>query len=97
MTQAESEKTAGAMSDHETAALILAGIARAVVQSPDKVAVQSLAESEGALLTLRVDPQDFETVMGSGGRTARSLRTVLTALGKPSGQRFSRDIQTRSH
>ncbi len=96
MAQVESEATANPMSDHEAAATVLAGIARALVRSPEKVAVQSLPETDGALLTLRVDPVDFEAVVGAGGRTARSLRTVLTALGKRSGQRFSLDIQSHS-
>ena len=65
MAQVESEATANPMSDHEAAATVLAGIARAVVQSPDRVAVQSLPEADGALLTLRVDPRDLETVVGA--------------------------------
>ena len=82
------------MSDHDAAALVLAGIARAVVRSPERVAVEASPEGDGALLTLQVHPDDFEAVVGAGGRTARSLRTVLTALGKRSGQRFSLDIQS---
>ena len=82
-------------SDHEAAALVLAGIARAIVRSPERVAVESFPEADGAMLTLQVHPDDFEAVVGAGGRTARSLRTVLTALGKRSGQRFSLDIQSQ--
>lgn len=84
------------VNEHEAAAIILTGIARAVVQSPDKVAVQTLPETGGALLTLQVDPADYDLVVGGGGRTARSLRTVLTALGKRNGQRFSLDIQSHT-
>jgi predicted RNA-binding protein YlqC (UPF0109 family) len=30
---------------------------------------------------VRVHPDDLGTVIGRGGRTARALRTVMTALG----------------
>ncbi len=80
--------------NNHTAATILAGIVRSLVCSPDDVKVDVQAAEESVLLSVRVNPNDVETIFGAGGRTARSLRTVIAALGKRSGQRFTLDIQS---
>jgi hypothetical protein len=54
-------------------------IARALVDEPNEVRV---AEVEGERLTvieLRVAPSDLGKVIGKQGRTARAIRTILTA------------------
>jgi predicted RNA-binding protein YlqC (UPF0109 family) len=72
-------------------ALVL-DIARALVDSPEKVSVESISEGEGTILRLRVAPTDIGKVIGKQGRTARSLRTILTAASMKLKHRFSLDI-----
>ena len=67
-------------------------IARALVDSPDQVSVETLREGEGTVLRLRVASSDIGKVIGKQGRTARSLRTILTAASMKMKHRFSLDI-----
>jgi predicted RNA-binding protein YlqC (UPF0109 family) len=43
--------------------------------------VRSRELRRGRILEVRVHPEDLGKVIGRGGRTARALRTVVTALG----------------
>jgi len=68
-------------------------IARALVDNPDDVKVESYADRDGTVLRLHVAQQDLGKVIGKHGRTARSLRTILTAASMKMKHRFSLDIQ----
>lgn len=67
-------------------------IARALVDDSDAVVVEAIAQPEGTLLRLRVAPGDVGKVIGKQGRTARSLRTILTAASMKLQHRYSLDI-----
>ena len=67
-------------------------IARALVDSPEKVSVEVISEAEGTILRLRVAQSDVGKVIGKQGRTARSLRTILSAASMKQRHRFSLDI-----
>jgi len=56
-------------------------IAKALVDIPDEVTVREVEGEQVTVLELRVAPTDLGKVIGRGGRTARALRTVMTALG----------------
>jgi uncharacterized protein len=64
-----------------------------MVDHPDAVRVECDATSEGVSLRVSVDPADIGKVIGKQGRTARSLRILVTAMGMASKQRISLDIQ----
>jgi predicted RNA-binding protein YlqC (UPF0109 family) len=64
-----------------------------MVDHPDGVAVESVPASEGSTLRISVDPADIGKVIGKQGRTARSLRVIVTAMGMASKQRISLDIR----
>ncbi|MEE6280332.1 RNA-binding protein [Georgenia sunbinii] len=55
-------------------------LVRGVVDSPDDVTVTSRSLRRGELLEVRVNPDDLGRVIGRQGRTARALRTVVSAL-----------------
>ncbi len=55
-------------------------LVRGIVDHPDDVSVTSKTLRRGELLSVRVHPDDLGRVIGRGGRTARSLRTVASAL-----------------
>ena len=67
-------------------------VARALVDSPESVSVEVVNEAEGTILRLRVAPSDVGKVIGKQGRTARSLRTILSAASMKLRHRFSLDI-----
>jgi predicted RNA-binding protein YlqC (UPF0109 family) len=55
-------------------------LVRGIVDHPDDVQVSSKALRRGQLLQVRVHPEDLGRVIGRNGRTARALRTVMSAL-----------------
>lgn len=67
-------------------------IARALVDNPDQVEVSEIAGDHGMVVALKVAAADLGRVIGKQGRTARSLRTVLTAAGMKTHRRVSLDI-----
>ena len=54
-------------------------IARALVDSPDEVEVNEIAGAQTSVIELKVDKSDLGKVIGKQGRTARAMRTILTA------------------
>jgi len=67
-------------------------IARALVDEPDAVQVESDNREENTVLRLRVAPQDVGKVIGKQGRTARSVRTILGAVSMKLHHRYTLDI-----
>ena len=67
-------------------------IARALVDEPAAVDVQSVDREENTVLKLRVAPQDVGKVIGKQGRTARSMRTILGAVSMKVHHRYTLDI-----
>jgi predicted RNA-binding protein YlqC (UPF0109 family) len=67
-------------------------IAKALVDSPESVSVESFHDGEATVLRLRVAPGDIGKVIGKQGRTARSLRTILAAASMKVKHRFALDI-----
>ena len=63
-------------------------MARALVDAPDDVVVTEA----GAVLHLKVSPADLGKVIGRQGRTARSLRTILTAAASKANKQISLEI-----
>ena len=72
---------------------LLEYLARLLVDVPDAVEVEEFTEDDGTVvLELAVDGEDYGKVIGRGGRTAHSLRTVIKASAVPSGRRVLVDI-----
>ena len=56
-------------------------IAKALVDSPDEVAVTERVEDDGTLvIELRVADNDMGKVIGKKGRIAKSIRTVVKTV-----------------
>jgi predicted RNA-binding protein YlqC (UPF0109 family) len=51
-----------------------------IVDHPDEVSVTSVTSQRGEVLEIRVHPNDLGRVIGRSGRTAKALRTVVSAL-----------------
>jgi predicted RNA-binding protein YlqC (UPF0109 family) len=56
-------------------------LVRGIVDNPDDVTVDLVTNRRGRTLEVRVNPDDLGKVIGRNGRTAKALRTVVTALG----------------
>ncbi|HBT97843.1 MAG TPA: RNA-binding protein [Desulfobulbaceae bacterium] len=60
-------------------------IAQALADQPEQVRVEAADSDEGAVITLSVAQDDLGKMIGKQGRTARAMRSLLTA-----GQRGER-------
>ena len=67
-------------------------IAKALVDEPDQVSVNEVAGEQATVLELKVGPGDLGKVIGKQGRTARSIRTLLGAVGMKMNRRFTLEI-----
>lgn len=67
-------------------------IVKALVSNPDAVKIDRTIDEKGVLLKLEVDPQDLGRVIGRNGITAKSIRTLLRALGVKNDARYNLKI-----
>jgi uncharacterized protein len=58
---------------------IIEYIAKALVDSPEAVQVTEIEGEVTSVIELRVAKPDLGKVIGKEGRTARAMRTILTA------------------
>ncbi len=54
-------------------------IAKALVDKPDSVEVTEVEGEQTTIIELKVAKEDLGKVIGKQGRTARALRTILSA------------------
>ncbi|MCX7878747.1 MAG: KH domain-containing protein [Ignavibacteria bacterium] len=55
-------------------------IAKNLVDEPENVRVEEISEDNKVLLKLHVSKNDLGKVIGKQGKTAKSMRTLLTAV-----------------
>ncbi len=71
---------------------LLVEIAKALVDNPEDVSVAEVEGEQTTVLELRVREEDLGKVIGRQGRTARALRTLLSAAGMKVHKRFVLEI-----
>jgi predicted RNA-binding protein YlqC (UPF0109 family) len=54
-------------------------IAQALVDNPDKVEVSEVQGEQTSVIELRVAKEDLGKVIGKQGKTAKAMRTILSA------------------
>ena len=54
-------------------------MAKALVDNPDAVQVNEVEGEQTSVIELRVAKEDLGKVIGKQGRTARAMRTILSA------------------
>ena len=54
-------------------------IAQSLVDNPDHVAVSEVLGEQTSVIELRVAKEDLGKVIGKQGRTAKAMRTILSA------------------
>jgi predicted RNA-binding protein YlqC (UPF0109 family) len=67
-------------------------VARNLVDKPDEVDVREVDGDGGLVLELRVATDDLGKVIGRQGRTARAIRTLLSAASAKTHKRVSLEI-----
>ncbi len=55
-------------------------LVKGIVDNPDDVVITEKTHRRGTTLEVRVNPEDIGKVIGRNGRTAKALRTVMSAL-----------------
>lgn len=67
-------------------------IVKALVDSPDKVEVKEITGEKTVIYELRVGSGDLGKVIGKEGRTAKAIRTLITAAAMKQGRRAVLEI-----
>lgn len=80
------------MNDSNGVKTLVEEIAKALVDTPTDVVVNEIAGEQATVFELRVAQGDLGKVIGKQGRTARSIRTLLGAVGTKLNRRFSLEI-----
>lgn len=72
--------------------LLIEQIAKALVDKPEEVSVAEVEGERTTVYELRVATSDLGKVIGKQGKTARSIRTILSAAGTKLGKRCVLEI-----
>jgi uncharacterized protein len=72
-----------------TASIFLRSIAESLVSNKEAIHIEEKQDELGTLISLRVDPSDMGMIIGRGGKTIDSLRTVMRVFGSKSGARIN--------
>lgn len=80
------------MDDKNAVKELVEDIARALVDVPAEVVVNEVDGEQITVFELRVAQGDLGKIIGKQGRTARSIRTLLGAVGMKLNRRFSLEI-----
>jgi hypothetical protein len=80
------------MDEKSSVKTLVEDIAKALVDIPNEVAVKELDGEQVTVFELRVAQGDLGKVIGKQGRTARSIRTLLGAVGTKLNRRFALEI-----
>lgn len=71
---------------------LVSTMAKALVDVPEAVVVTEIEGDRNSLVELRVAKQDIGKVIGREGRTAQSMRAILSAASNKAGCRAHLEI-----
>ena len=60
-------------------------VAKSMVDMPDEVRVEEVEDDKGSILKLYVAQTDLGKVIGRNGKTAKSIRAILSAASSKAG------------
>ena len=72
--------------------MLVEHLAKNLVEAPDAVFVEENLLDSGVEIELEVAEEDMGRVIGRGGRTARCLRTIVSAAGQRANKRHTLEI-----
>jgi predicted RNA-binding protein YlqC (UPF0109 family) len=67
-------------------------LAKSLVDNADEVRVHMIDREQATVLELEVAQADLGKIIGRQGRTARAIRTLLSAAGQKQRRRYILDI-----
>jgi len=67
-------------------------IAEALVDNPEQVSVAEVEGNQTSVLELKVSKEDLGKIIGKQGRTARAMRTILSAASAKEKKRVVLEI-----
>jgi predicted RNA-binding protein YlqC (UPF0109 family) len=67
-------------------------MSKALVDKPEEVSVNGIEGEKTTVYELKVAPGDLGKVIGKQGKTARAMRTILSAAGTKMGKRCVLEI-----
>jgi len=67
-------------------------MAQALVDQPDKVVIKEIAGERTVIYELRVGEGDLGKIIGKEGRTAKAMRSIISAAAMKQGKRASLEI-----
>ncbi len=71
---------------------LIANIAKFLVDHPDEVEVSQMEGEKTTVIELRVNHSDLGKVIGKQGKTARAMRTILSAASTKMGKKALLEI-----
>ena len=71
---------------------LITKIAQALVDQPEHVSVVEIEGSHNSVLELSAAKSDLGKIIGKNGRTAKAIRTVLSAASGKSRRRYRLEI-----
>ena len=71
---------------------LITNIAKSLVDNPDEVVVTEVEGDQTSVLELKVAKEDLGKVIGKQGRTARAMRTLLSAASAKNRKRTVLEI-----
>lgn len=90
MTVPSSQNTPDSLPERMSELLI--AVVEKLVDDPESLHVESDSGENSTTFRLYVAPDDLGKVIGKQGRTARSLRTILSAIGSKANHRMQLDV-----
>ena len=67
-------------------------LAKALVENPDAVEVESVEEEDRTVLKLHVAQEDMGRVIGKQGRIAKAIRTIVKSAATRENKKVTVDI-----
>jgi len=67
-------------------------VVKGLVDNPDKVEIKEVAGEKSIIYELKVGEGDLGKVIGKEGRTAKAIRTIITAAAMKQGKRAVLEI-----
>jgi len=67
-------------------------IVRSLVDEPDKIEISEETSESRTLYQLKVAPEEAGKIIGKNGKTAKAIRTILSAAGAKAGRKLSLQI-----
>ena len=80
------------MGPHSSLRELVEYLARGLVDHPEEVVVEEVDEPDALVFELKVAEDDLGKVIGKQGRTAKALRTILSAASSKMRRRVLLDI-----